>query len=332
MLFSKNEVLATTMFNDVPKRTRFFLAFPRNARRQTSWPRERRGRLAVAARTALHSRTRTTRRHRRLSAPRRSHHLHRTRAAICAPWRVPRGSDTRAASSSLPSFLCARWRSSSACSPWIRRQASRPRAVYSSTNRRRVSRTTRPAAVPDARCSSRLSSPSPGFSPLSLTSSPPGRPGSRARGASTSTTRPSAASRRAEADTPASPGAGKPPSRTRAKTRKTRSKREAVCDQKHERLLVIQKSRSIQSRLARARHPSASPRVECRPSRSKPTRDHVVTSKHRGDGFDDRLGALDRRSTRARASPEFQFREGHPAPRARSVSNRNRRLKPPTLP
>ena len=139
------------MFNIVPKRTRFFLAFPRNARRQTSWPRERRGRLAVAARTALHSRTRTTRRHRRLSAPRRSHHLHRTRAAICAPWRVPRGSDTRAASSSLPSFLCARWRWSSACSPWIHRQASRPRAVYSSTNRRRVSRTTRPAAVPAPR-------------------------------------------------------------------------------------------------------------------------------------------------------------------------------------
>ena len=136
--------------------------------------------------------------------------------------------------------------------------------------------------------------------------------GSRARGASTSTTRPSAASRRVEADTPASLGAGKPPSRTRAKTRKTRSKREAVCDQKHERLLYV-KSRSIVVSLA----PVIRRRLResrCRPSRSKPTRDHVVTSKHRGDGFDDRLGALDRRSTRARASPSSSSAKGIPRP------------------
>ena len=58
------------------------------------------------------------------------------------------------------------------------------------------------------------------------------------------------------------------------------------------------------------------------------TRDHVVTSKHRETVSTTDSVRSPTQHTRAR--PEFQFREGHPAPRRRVKSNR--RLKPPTLP
>ena len=112
---------------------------------------------------------------------------------------------------------------------------------------------------------------------------------------------------------------GQAPSRTRAKTRKTRSKREAVCDQKT-RAFVVVKSRSIVSSRSRPSSVGVSESFHCRPSRSKPTRDHVVTSKHRGDGFDDRLGALDRR-TRARVPRVPVPRRASRAPRPLGVKS-----------
>jgi hypothetical protein len=74
-----------------------------------------------------------------------------------------------------------------------------------------------------------------------------------------------------------------------------------------------------------ARSVGASESRNSPPDAAKPTRDRVVTSAPRRRSRRPTRRARPLCSPGARAS--LEFREAHPAPRARSVSNRDRRLR-----